>query len=125
MSVTTEIGVDVNFKDIVPVGIEHDSLSPRGLQVLYKVDYSVSMGRSRILREAGALMRRVGNIWYGDILQEVELSHDCSIVEALVKRRSGSVTTKNFGGQGWRLSWRGVLGEMDSIDDDINDMCLR
>ena len=70
MPVTAEIGASINFKSLLTVRTKCDSLSPRGLQILYKVDYCISVGCSRILREAGALMRRVGNIRSGALLQE-------------------------------------------------------
>ena len=65
MSVTTKVGVGVNFKAISPFRIQSYSLSPRGLQILYHMDYCISVGRYWILREAGALMRHVGDIRYG------------------------------------------------------------
>ena len=97
MPVSTEIGTGVNFKYIVTIRVKHDSLSPSGLQILQDVYYHVSVGRSRILREVVALIRCVGNIWYVAFLQEFELSPDYSVVEALVKRRSGIITLKNIG----------------------------
>ena len=66
--VTEEIFVSVNFKYLVSVCIKCDSLCSRGLQVLHKVDFCVTVGRSRILREVGTLICCVGNIRPGAIL---------------------------------------------------------
>ena len=100
MSVTAEIGVSVSFEALVPIGIRSDSLPPRGLQILHEVDCCVSVGRSLILIESGALMRRVVDIQPGALIQEVEISHACFVVEALVKRKSGIITPKNLVGKG-------------------------
>ena len=62
MPVTAEIGISVNFKAYISVGVKRDSLRSCGLQVIHKVDYRVSVERSRVLGEAGTLMRRVSNI---------------------------------------------------------------
>ena len=67
----------------------------------------------------------IGNIGSGALLQEFDLSQDCSVVEVLVKRRSGSVAPKNLVGHGCCLSWCSVLGELDVIDNYINYMRLR
>ena len=69
MPVTTKLGVIFNFKAIFPFSIQCDYLSPSGLQILDQVNYHVSVGRSPILREVGELMRCVGNIRYGALLQ--------------------------------------------------------
>ena len=47
--------------------------------------------------------------WAGALLVEVELSHDCLVVELLVKQRGGSVATQDLGGQSGSLSRRGLL----------------
>ena len=62
--------------------------------------------------------------WAGALLVEVELSHDCLVVELLVKQRGGSVATQDLGGQSGSLSRRGFLGEMEFIDDVINGLRL-
>ena len=122
--VTTKIGIEINFKSLVPFGIKRDYLSLDGLQLLHKVYYWVSKEWSWILIEDGTLMRCVGNIQSGNLLQEVELYCDWSVVEALVKRWSGSVTSNNIGGQVWRLPWRSVLLDMGFADDTIKDLCM-
>ena len=43
MPVTKKFGIGVKFKTIVTVGIQRDSLSPRGLETLNQVDYCVSV----------------------------------------------------------------------------------
>ena len=73
--VTTKFGIGVNFKTIVNFWIQSDYLSPCGLEILNQVDYCVSVCHSWILVEVSALMHHVGGVSYGDILQEVELSH--------------------------------------------------
>ena len=72
--VIIDVGIRVNFKYIVFVGIKRDYLSSCGLQVFHKVDYHVAMGSSRILIEVSVLTRCVGDIQPGTILQEIELS---------------------------------------------------
>ena len=37
--VTTKIGIEINFKSLVPFGIKRDYLSLDGLQLLHKVYY--------------------------------------------------------------------------------------
>ena len=46
------------------------------------------------------------------------------VVEALVKQRRGSVATQDLGGNRGILSRRGVIGDLDVIDDDVNDLRL-
>ena len=74
--VTEEMFVSVNFKALVPIGIKRDYLSPCDIQILHKVNYCVSVGRSHILQEWGALMHHVGNIRSSAILQENEITHN-------------------------------------------------
>ena len=69
-------------------------------------------------------MRHVGNVGSGAILQEVDLSHNCSVVEMLVKQRSFRVATKNIGGQGRSQSGLDIIGELEIIDNVINDLRL-
>ena len=69
-------------------------------------------------------MHCVGGVRFDALLQEVELSHDCYVVETLVKRMSCSVATDNPGGQICSLSRHGVLEELYILDNDINDMQL-
>ena len=70
-------------------------------------------------------MRHVVNFGPGALLQEVELSHNCPVVEPLIKERGCSVASNNPGGQYGLFSRRGVLGELYIIDDAINDLRLR
>ena len=43
MSVTIKVGVRENFKTLVTFGIQCDSLSPRGLELINQEDYHVSV----------------------------------------------------------------------------------
>ena len=52
-----------------------------------------------ILREAGELMRRIGDVGMSALHKEVELSHDGTIVEALVERREGVVAAQDICGK--------------------------
>ena len=54
-------------------------------------------------------MRHIGDVGSGALLQEVEISHDCSVVETIVKLRSCSVATKNISGQVLSLCWGAVF----------------
>ena len=94
---SAEIGISVNFKYLISVRVKCYSLSSSGLQVLHKVDYLIAVGRSRVLREAGTSMHCIRYIRSDDIIQEVKLPQNCSLVEALIKRQSSSVTSKNLG----------------------------
>ena len=75
--------------------------------------------------ELGALMRCIGNFGSAVLIKLVQLSHDCQVVELLVERSGGSVATKDLGGQSGSLLRRGVLGELDVIDDAVNDLGSR
>ena len=74
--------------------------------------------------EAGALMRHIDDVGPSGLLEKVELYHDFSVFEALVKRRGCSVVTQDLGGQIGILLRRGVLGELDVIDYAVNDLRL-
>ena len=69
-------------------------------------------------------MRRIGDVGPSTLLGEVDLSHDGLVVEALVERRGGSVAAQYLRGKSGSLSRRGVLGELDIIDDDVDDLRL-
>ena len=69
-------------------------------------------------------MRRVSDVRPGALIQEVEIPPECSVIEALIKHRSSSATPKNIGGQGWRMLWIRVLGDIDITDDDVNYLWL-
>ena len=43
MPVTTKVGISVSFKNLVTFGIHHDSVIPRGLEILNQVGYCVSV----------------------------------------------------------------------------------
>ena len=64
-----EVGVGVEFKALVPVGLKCDSLHYFGLHTLENVDGRVSVGRSRILGEEGAFIHCISDIRPGAILQ--------------------------------------------------------
>ena len=78
----------------------------------------------RILIEAGALLRPIGDVGPSALIEEVELSHDGTVVEALIKRREGGVAAQNLCGQSRSLSRRGVIRNLDIVDDDVNDLRL-
>ena len=67
--VAAKVSVGIDFKALVSVGVKRDSLRSRSFQIFDKVDDSVVVGRSRILGEASALMRRLSTIWPGALLQ--------------------------------------------------------
>ena len=71
------------------------------------------------------MIRCVGSVRPGAFLLEVGISQDCSAFETLIKHRRCSVATKNSGGKSWSLSRRGVIGEMNIVNNAINDMWLR
>ena len=91
MIFSTQSSVGVHLKAIDALGVQHISLIPRGLEVLHEACYHVHVRRLRIRGEAFALMRRIGNVRHSALLEEVELSHDGSIVETLVESRGGGI----------------------------------
>ena len=80
MPVSTEVDVDVHLEALAYLGAQHNSLLPRGLEVLHEVDYCVPTRRLRILGEAGALMRRIEDVGPIALLKEVDIYHDGLIV---------------------------------------------
>ena len=86
MSVSIEVDVCAHLKYHADLGVQRDSLLPRDLEVLHKVDYRVPVRRPRILGESDALMRPIGDVRPSDLLKKVDLSHDRLIVEFLVER---------------------------------------
>ena len=78
----------------------------------------------QIPRKAGALMLCIGDVGPSDLLKEVDLSHDVTIVEALFERRGGSVAAPNLRGQSGSLARRGVLWNLDVVDDAVDDLRL-
>ena len=70
MPVPTEVGVGVHFEDHAAFGVQINSLLPRGLEVLHKVDYCVPMRLLWILIEAGALMHHMVNFGLSALLKE-------------------------------------------------------
>ena len=76
MTVIIEVGIGVHLKSLPASGVQRDSLHPRGLEVLYKLDYSVPVRYPWILLEAGALMCHIDDVRPSAILEKVELSHD-------------------------------------------------
>ena len=89
------------------------------------MDYCVSVRSPWILGEAGATMRCKSDAMLSANIQEVEISHDCPVVEPLTEQRGCSIASQNIGGQIGGLSRRGVLWELKIIDDAINDLRLR
>ena len=78
----------------------------------------------QIPRKAGALMLCIGDVGPSDLLKEVDLSHDVTIVEALFERRGGSVAAPNLRGQSGSLARRGVHRKLDTVDNDVNYLSL-
>ena len=120
----TDVGVGIYFEALVTVRVHCDPLHNCCFQVIHKVDSGISVGRSRVLGDTGALMRRVSNIRPGAPLQEFDLLKDSLIIETCVKWRCGGILLENLGRKGFRLLRRRVLGEVDIADDPVNDMCL-
>ena len=82
--------------------------------------YRVPKRLPRILIEVGALLRPIGDVGPSALIEEVELSHDGTVVEALIKSRGGGVAEKNLCGQIRSLARRGVIWKLDIVDDDVN-----
>ena len=93
MSVIIEVGIGVHLKSLPAFRVQRDSLRPCGLEVIDQVAYRIPMRIPCILVEAGALMRCIGDVGPSAILKEVDISHNFSLIEALVKRRGGSIST--------------------------------
>ena len=124
MSVSIEVDVCAHLKYHADLGVQRDSLLPRDLEVLHKVDYRVPVRRPRILGESDALMRPIGDVRPSDLLKKVDLSHDRLIVEFLVERLGGRFAVKDLLGQSGIMSRRGVCGEMDVVDDTVDYLRL-
>ena len=90
MPVITEVGIGVHLKALPAVVGQRDSLHPRGLEVLDKVDYRVPLRYPWILVEAGALMCHIDDVRPSAILEKVEFSHDFSVVEAFIEQRGAA-----------------------------------
>ena len=69
-------------------------------------------------------MCRLGNVGYGALIQGVDLYHEFPAVETLIKQRSRSVSTDNPGRKSRIISRRIILGDLDFIDNSINDLRL-
>ena len=69
-------------------------------------------------------MCHIGNVGPSGLLNEVELSHDVSIIEALAERRGGDITAQDLRGQSGSLSRRGVLLDLDVVDNAVDDLRL-
>ena len=87
MPVSTKVGVSVHLKTIDTFGVQHDSLRICVIEILNQVDYCFSVWCPWILGEEGALVRCIGDVCSGALLQEVELSYNCLVVEQLIERR--------------------------------------
>ena len=90
MPVIIEVGIGVHLKSLPAFRVQRDSLRPRGLEVLDKVDCHVPVRCPWILVEAGALMCHIDNVRPSAILEKVELSHDFSVVEAFIEQRGSA-----------------------------------
>ena len=75
MPVTTKVGVVLHLKAIITFGVQRDSLRICVLEILDQVDYRVYVRRPWILREVGALIRRIVDVGSGALIQEFDLSH--------------------------------------------------
>ena len=124
MPVSTKVIFGIHLEALAALRVQCNSLLPCGLEVLHKVDYRVPVRRPRILEEAGTLMRRIGDVGPSALLKEVEISHDGSIVEALVETSGGGVAAQDLCGQSRNMSRPSVLGELDVVDDAVNDLRL-
>ena len=90
MPVIIEVGIGVHLKYLPAFGVQRDSLRPRGLEVLDKVDYRVPVRCPWILLEEGALMCHIDDVRPSAILEKVELYHDFSVVEAFIEHRGAA-----------------------------------
>ena len=124
MTVSAEVGIDVDSKALVPIGVKRDPFFSCNFQVFHQVDNSVATGRLRVLGEMGALMCCVRDIWIGAILQEVQLPNNGPIIETCIKQRRDGITSQNLGIQVQRLLGRCVPGDVDIADDTVNNLWL-
>ena len=91
--VATKFGVGIHLEALVTFGVQRDSLSINDLKVLDQMDYCVSVLSPWILGEAGATMRCKSDAMLSANIQEVEISHDCPVVEPLTEQRGCSVAS--------------------------------
>ena len=122
--VFAKVGVGVHLEALAAFGVQCYSLRPCGLEVLDQVVYRVPVRCPRNLGEVSALMRRIVDVGTSALVEEVELFHNCSIVEVLIKRIRGSVVMHDLGGQSESLSRRSIIGELDVIYDAVNYLRL-
>ena len=66
----------------------------------------------------------IGDVGLSALLKEIEIFHDSTITEGLVKRSEGGVATQNLCGQSGSLVSRGVLWKLDVVDDAVDDLIL-
>ena len=70
-------------------------------------------------------MCHIVGVGSGALFKEVDLSHTFLVVEPLVEQRGGRVAKQEIGVQIKSLFRRGVLGDLDVIDDAVNYLRLR
>ena len=90
MTVIIEAGIGLHLKYLPDSVVQRDSLRPRGLEVIDKVDYRVPVRCPWILVESGALMCHKDNVRPSAILEKVKLSHDFLVVEYFVEKRGAA-----------------------------------